>query len=245
MTSKNCQKCLKGLDALVNLGIFICICILCSLSSKEPFKSHIIGDINNYFYGVTDINNENQCSCNNITLNHSCTQEELNQGCEDISLDKYYSFRKLESDSFCMDMYASFVRNKGKKMSYIFDLKYKRIRNFSIVVMILSISFFVIAIPAYICAKKNKTSCLLAAGILLLLAWLARIVLSILLFYYIENGDIQKYDDFLDCKNIKKNYFDKFSDVSKLRKCFLAFGIFSIISEIIGKLENLFESPDE
>ena len=45
-----CKICLKSLEAIVQLGIFICVCILCSLSSKEPFKSHIIGDISNYFH---------------------------------------------------------------------------------------------------------------------------------------------------------------------------------------------------
>ena len=69
-------------------------------------------------------------------------------------------------------------------------------------------------------------------------------MLSILLFYNVENGDIEKYDDFLDCKNVRTNYFDQFSDVTKLRKCFLAFAVFSIISEILGKVGELCETAE-
>ena len=74
----------------------------------------------------------------------TCTEEELSQGCEDISLDKLkinHSFlRKLVSDSFCDDMHDSFVRNKDKKISYLFDLNYGLIRKFSITLLVLTLS---------------------------------------------------------------------------------------------------------
>ena len=248
MGKKNtCQSIIKGLDALVQLGIFICVCILCSLSSKEPFKSHIIGDINNYFY-ESSISTDKQCICSNFTFNHTCTEEELSQGCEDISLDKLkinHSFlRKLVSDSFCDDQHDSFVRNKDKKISYLFDLNYGLIRKFSITLLVLTLSNIPLTILFIFIFKCSKT-CAIFISLLAILVWIARIVISILLFYNVENGDIQKYDDFLDCKNVKTKYFDKFSDITKLRKCFLAFAVFSIISEVLGKLGELCEIPDD
>ena len=83
MDSTNKEKCsnfIKCLGNLVELGVFICICILCSLSSKNPFKSHVIGDVSNYF----TINiNETQCICNDVILNHSCTDENILLGCKE------------------------------------------------------------------------------------------------------------------------------------------------------------------
>ena len=242
-----CKICLKSLEAIVQLGIFICVCILCSLSSKEPFKSHIIGDISNYFHESSNATNDNECICNNVTYNHACSEEELNQGCKAVSLDifkmRQSPLRKLVSDSFCDDMHDSFVRNKGKNISYIFDLNYGLIRNLSISILVLSLSNIPLTILFIFISKCSKT-CAILIGVLALLVWIARIVLSILLFYNVENGDIEKYDDFLDCKNVRTNYFDQFSDITKLRKCFLAFAVFSIISEILGKVGELCETAE-
>ena len=58
---------------------------------------------------------------------------------------------------------------------------------------------------------------------IVIILYIARFVLSIILLYYIEKGDIEKYDKFLDCKNINTKFFKNFSDVNELRKCFLLF----------------------
>ena len=266
----NCLKILKLFDALIQIGIFVCICILCSLSSKDPFKSHIIGNITTYFNGdyntssILDI----ECQCGEAIMNRTCSEEEIERGCKIISFEKFKirknSRRKLASSSFCGDMYDSFWRNKGQKISYIFDLNYAIIRGLSIATMIVSLCHLVINVIAF-CNIKNietwrknfynsyyysysycsdKLKFFLIAFIPLIL-WIAKIVLVLLLFYYIENGDIENYDDFLDCGLVRKKYFSNFSDVSKLRKCFLAFGVFNLISEILGKIELLFEPPDD
>ena len=261
----NCSKFLKCLDALIQIGIFVCICFLCGLSSKDPFKSHRIGNITNYF--KVNYNNSNlldvECQCGDAIMNHTCSEEEINQGCKIISFENIQIRknlrRRLASSSFCGDMYDSFVRNKGRKLSFVFDLNYGIIRGLSIATMIVSLCFFIINAIALCYIKEiaelnqkaydsyyrysERCKFFLPAFISLLL-WIAKIVLGLLLFYYIENGDIEKYDDFLDCGLVRKNYFSKFSDVSKLRKCFLAFGIFNLISEILGKIELIFDPPD-
>ena len=262
----NCSKCMKLLDALVNLGIFVCVCILCSLSRKNPFKSHRIGDINIYFKPTSNISRlfGHKCLCEDVTINRTCSEEEMSEGCKLISNDnskfKRYYNRKLASGSFCSDMYESFVKNNGSKLSFLFDLNYGVILKLSIALLVVSLSYFVAGV-IIACCKKNinnlkyylyervgwtKERCFFLLIIFIVLTlWIGRIVLTILLFYYVENGDIQKYDEFLDCGSVKSKYFKKFSDVNKLRKCFLAFGVLNIISEVIGKAQELFEPPDE
>ena len=73
------------------------------------------------------------------------------------------------------------------------------------------------------------------------LAWLAKTILYLFLLYYIDKGDIGKYDDFFECEKVNKTYFKQFSDIEKLRKCFLFFVGLNLISDVLDKLEQLFE----
>ena len=82
-------------------------------------------------------------------------------------------------------------------------------------------------------------------GFVLLILWTAKFVLFIILFFFIENGDIEKYDNFLDCKNVKKDTFKQFSGIEKFRKIFIAFTVLNIISEIIDKTKDFFDLWDE
>ena len=36
---------------LVDIGSFVCVCILVHSSHKNPFESHRIGNLSDYFYG--------------------------------------------------------------------------------------------------------------------------------------------------------------------------------------------------
>ena len=74
------------------------------------------------------------------------------------------------------------------------------------------------------------------SGFPTLLTWIAKFVLSLILYHFIESGDIEKYNDFLDCRGIKEEFFDNFSDIQKLRKCVLALAILNIISECLDKI---------
>ena len=69
-------------------------------------------------------------------------------------------------------------------------------------------------------AEKKVHLCYIIAlnsiSILLLIGAIGRYVLFLLLYHFIESGDIGKYDDFLDCKNVKEEFFGKFDDIKKL-----------------------------
>ena len=146
-------------------------------------------------------------------------------------------------------MKESFKRNEGKELSYIFNLRYQTIRkiNIALIVVILSyILLYIVVIIVAILLENSANDCLIIiaviSSILIFLAWIAKFVLSLLLLYYIESSDIGKYDDFLECKNVQTKFFDKFADVDKLRKIFIAFAVLNIISESIDKAKHLFES---
>ena len=79
-------------------------------------------------------------------------------------------------------------------------------------------------------------------GYVSILLGIAKFILFILLFHFIENGDIEKYDDFLDCRHVRTSYFKKFNDIEKFRKCFISFTILNLLSEIFDKVNNLFEA---
>ena len=229
----------------VELAIFVCICILCSLSSKNPFKKEKIGNINKYFKHIPD--NQILESQQNI-LNIANDQDNNIENNEFKDEMNYIFRRKLASESFCMDMYESFRRNEGKKMSYIFNIRYQSIRKISIALLCVNLSNMAASI-LFVCAFKkleHDNPLLILLVVINVLTYIAKIVLSIILLYIIENGDIEKYDDFLDCKIVNKDKFKKFSDVNKLRRVFLAFMVLNIISEAVDKLDSLCsEGKDE
>ena len=155
-------------------------------------------------------------------------------------------------------MQESFARNKGRKLKYIFDLRYQEIRKISIALLVVDLSsILVIGYPILNCIiQSNYTKHELATNekimirysiisiaicILLIIGWIGKYVLFILLYHFIENGDIGKYDDFLDCRIVKEKFFEKFDDINKLRRCFLAFAILNIIAESLDKVKEFLE----
>ena len=82
-------------------------------------------------------------------------------------------------------------------------------------------------------------------GLLMMITWVAKFVLSLILYHFIESSDIGKYDDFLECRNVKESFFEKFGDTEKLRRAFLAFAVLNIISEILDKVDFLLETFEE
>ena len=135
------------------------------------------------------------------------------------------------------------MRNEMKRLSYIFDLNYETIRGISIALLVIHL----VLIPLVFLIAVNKDNFYgIACALLFFLVWIAKYVLFLILFHYFEKGDIGKFDNFLDCKGVRKEFFkDKFSNVNKLRKCFIAFTVFNLLSDIFGKVENLCEPCED
>jgi len=224
---------LKGFS---DIGSFICVCILVHLSHKNPFESHYIGNLSNYFYDEIDDASIKRIGIEERILN-------VNKNISSITNNKKLFLRKLVSNSFCLEIYDDFQKYKGTQLSNIFDLKYSKIHNLSIATLVLyCVKFFFSILLICLLAFEVKSKCTISIiSVILIGLVLAHYLLSIILFYYMEKGDIERFDDFLDCKFVKVKRFKKITDVNKLRGCFFAIVILNIINQGIEKLENIFE----
>ena len=237
------------------IGCFVCVCILVNLSSNNPFESHVIGNLTTYFYeGQINKIYFNYSKSNNIKNSYFKTKKSINNRSKDFfELKKYYSkkktIRKLVANSFCSQIHDNFEKYKGKLLSNIFDLNYSKIHGLSIANMVVSCTLVGLLIITFIFASVKKYSyhteekvitCIL--GIIVLLSYIGRFILSIILFYYMEKGDIEKYDNFLECKNVKVKFFKKFSDAHKLRRVFFAFLVLNIVNQGLEKIEKCFDT---
>ena len=236
--------CVSILTILIEIASFICACILCALSAKNPFETHTIGNLTLYFNDVS----ENEGFEDDIeTINIISEISNKNISNEIVDFRKKINLRKLVPNSFCDQIREYFKKYQGKNLSNIFDLNYEKIRGISICVVIIT-SVMIFCLIFYIifqkCLERHNWLCCLFACFTLLL-YPAKFTLSILLLYYIEKGDIEAYDNFLDCKNVRKNVFDDFSQIKKLRNCFITFLILSIIVQTIDKLEKCFEMSEK
>ena len=221
---------------------------LTKLSKKDPFKNNFIGNISNYFYNYPEDNilAEGGCICDNITLNYSCTEEDLLSGCKNITFEReyyrYFYLRRLGSLSFCSDIYQSFERNQGKKISYVFDLNYKSIRKFSLPLNIINIIFILLFLLLFLNDNCNITTYNFGSlSVFFFAAWVVKVILSILVYHYMEKGDIEKYNDFLKCSQSKKSFFTNLTDIENLRKIFDYFIYVNFASEIIDKIKDSYD----
>ena len=242
------------LKSLFQIGCFVCICILCKMSSKNPFESYIIGNLTNYFYveetyttlfmNYTKSNNDKISHINRIK--HKLSRGKYNSSVKDLK--RKNVLRKLVADSFCTQIQDNFVRYKGKKLSTIFDLNYGKIHRLSIANLVVFcvlffISFVTMCILSYEYKAPHKATKVIIPIFFLIssLLYVANFLLSLILLYFMEKGDIEKYDDFLDCKKVKRWFFKEFSDVHKLRGCFFAFLVLNIVNQGIEKIEAYFK----
>ena len=192
--------CLK---LLAELACFICICILCDLSSKNPFKNHKIGNLTIYF---TDA--ENNITSNINKLGYIDMKYKTGIKRRMLKNTNIYSgfniknkrfFRKLISKSFCAEIRSYFIEFKGEKLSNIFELNYEKILHMSIAILVVScvlIFFFIIFVFGQSSLGKCWRYFKIIFFLTVTLLYIGKFILSIILFYFIEKGDIEKYDDF-------------------------------------------------
>lgn len=230
------------LNFIFELFTFIFICILVHLSFKTTlFKNHIIGDLNNYFNNIESssiLNNNTFNENNNITLNNY--QE------------RRHYLRNLVSNRFCKEIRDSLIEFKGSKLSDIFDFNLEKIRLFSLISLCVTcpMNLIFIFIFVLVCIHRGEMNKLfdvmfVVMHLSLRLLNVLRFVISLILYHYIETSDLDKYDDFLDCKDVKKKFFEKFSDTDNLRKCFYVYLALDITKQGIEKLNQNFgvDSP--
>ena len=183
------------------------------------------------------------------------------------------SFDITNKSTFCIDMYVMFNNHYNDEFSTIFDLKYDTIRKIIIptyVVLAIYFSLYSILISIQIKEKCKKIDCDLCCNLpekffrekcekyltkpkwifffklTISLFWIVKSVLYFLLWRYLETSDIEKYENFLECTFVKKNYFDEYFPYSdKLRLYYKILLIVNLITESIDKLETALKTPLE
>ena len=247
--AKKRQKIIRIVIYILNLALdaltFGFIAKLVHLSFKSPFKNHIIGDLNNYFNDVAE---------SNIIINNNFK--------ENKNINNNSTFlRNLVSLSICKEIRESLIEFKGQKLSKLFDFNLDNIRLFSLISLCITIFMNIIAFACFIifiimiCKLVDETSVpnikdikttfkltttLEILGITLRFINVARFVISLILYHHIETSDLDKYDDFLDCKNVNKKFFEKFSVAEELRKWFYIYLALEIAKQGIEKLNQNF-----
>ena len=133
---------LFGLKVALDLFSLYLVNQIASLSSGDPFNEHFIGNISIYYYldPNTQAPFKNRILSSNQTLNYI---HEIDNNEKKVKFNFYQNsnnnyLRKLESKSFCSDIYESLVKNKNRRLSYLFDTNYNIILGLSIPLSIVS-----------------------------------------------------------------------------------------------------------
>ena len=248
---------LSKIEPLAMIGSIICICAICHLSRDDKFERKYVGDLSIYFNNVPNITNISNIS-NIISKAKLFKRRKIEEiilknninGYIDKNKTKLF-LRKLVGTSFCGKTRNKFEYYKGKKLSKIFDCKINKIHRLSIgLVVIMCFPIFVniitiiyIKVNSYYYGKIiNAIRCHFC---LVICALITNLVLLIIIGVTYNKGDIEEFNDFLDCPGVKKKYFDKFSDVTKLRKYFIAFEVLDSIFEVIKTLLEVVNAHEE
>ena len=129
---------------LIELANFIWVCIIVDSSKENPFESHIIGNLSNYF---NDAGN-NAIPYNNDLINNTSTEEYIgndnNTSGPDTKMELF--LRKLISKSSCLEIRDNFEKFKGRRLSFVFDLNFDKILKTSIATLVLYLVLFVFLI---------------------------------------------------------------------------------------------------
>ena len=241
---------------LVEIIASLLIYILVGLSFKDPFKDHYIGDLSNYFYDVETSNNTNNNSLNISSFNNYGNISSR------YNIKKKLNLRNLVSKQFCSEMRENFIEFQGSKLEDLFDFKLGKIKLLCLIslgIQILSFLIFMVVMIALICIacklKKNKEgtyevninsidtflNLMTFTKIICKIFNVALFVVALILYYQIDKSDLDKYDDFLDCENVKDKFFDEFSDANKLRKVFYIYLFVTITKQGIERLNQAFD----
>ena len=250
-------KLFKGLEGLGVIGSIICISFICHLSSSNPFENNYIKDLSNYFTdapnitNLTTINEQKSRSYDKELAPFEKEEqiiEENKTNSSESTINKKLFLRRLVSTSYCTKIRNKLERYEGSKFSRVFDLKMKTIHKLSIgLIVVICFPIFcnilsVIYLKFHHYYSRDIEDVIICYFNWVTLALLTNLVLLIIFGVVYLKGDIGEYNNFLGCPNIKKQYFQRFSDVTKLRKYIIAFEILDSIFEVLGTMNELYEA---
>ena len=246
---------LGKIEPLAVIGSIICISAICHLSRNDLFERKSIQNLNTYFNDVSNATNVSNILAK-IIKRRKIEEIVLKDRINDYLAknEKKLLLRKLVDSSFCLKTRNKFEKYQGQKFSKIFNGKINKIHRLSIGLIVVMCFPIFINIITIIYIKVNRyyyTKNIKAVKChfsLVIIALITNLVLLIILGVTYKKGDIDEFNDFLDCPNVKKSNFNNFSDITKLRKYFIAFEVLDSIFEVIKTLievVNAYEKFEE
>lgn len=145
------------------------------------------------------------------------------------------------SKSECYEIRDNFIRFKGTKLSNIFDINYSKIHKLSIATLALEcVSIFLYFLLIFLLCRypDDKEIIIDISTCIKILLDISIFILSIIIFYFMEKSDLTKYDNFLDCPNVRPKIFKKISDINSFVKCFYTFLIMNFVQMGLDKCEE-------
>ena len=180
-----------------------------------------------------------QCKCGEDILNDFCTEEQILQGCQEISNEqnnKRNFLRGLDDDEFCSEKLKLIADPTKTKMSDVFDLKFKEMNSITLGLLIISgistiFGLFLLFAPKcvyYECELKLINT----SFYYVILEGLALIGLNIALWVFYAQGEVGEFGDFLECKGVKQKFIDDYSYITDVKSYFIAFCVFNLLCDI-------------
>ena len=215
-------------------------------SSKNPFDKQLEPNENwSDFFNETPIFKK-QCKCGEEILNDFCNEEQILSGCVDVTENPLKNnkqfLRYLKMGEQKCNEYKNEIKNLGNEetLNKVFTLKFNTIHKLALGLLILVIIGFVILVLFCI------LSCFFllieyAGGALIIIGFFINILvngviylINLILFIILSNkyfkSDTSTYVDFLDCKGVNKDKFNKkFEKVENLKNVFITYFVLFII----------------
>ena len=126
---------------------------------------------------------------------------------------------------------------KVDKLGYVFDLNieniHKRTTQLVIIFVLLILFIFLLIVILILIAKTESLMYIFLLSITIIAnyaLYIANFVITILLILAFYKGDAHNFVEFLSCKNINTEEFNKYSFAKELQKDFTIFFILNIVS---------------
>lgn len=195
---------------------------------------------------------QKKCICGNEILNDFCTEEQIQLGCKDSTLNQQNNpkllLRYLKEEIKCDDYEEKILDLRNTNLGQIFVLNFDMINKMALGLIILAIIGF--AIIFVICCSACSVLCCGEFGAVFLVIFLpiiilfgigasfTELVLFIILCVNYNDSNISDYVEFLNCGNINRKAFDSYSAIENVYSNYTPFMVLYIIFFVINCLQH-------
>ena len=245
--------------SLLFLGLGIAILVLTIkmyiYTKENPFKEDLPETYSEreqkYFITSQASLFQKQCVCENEVLNDFCTEEQIQSGCKDLTLNQQQNpklFLRYLQEFDCKIYRDKILNISNKNLRDVFNLNFDMINKMALGLIILAIIGFAVvgsiffSFCAVLCCGEAGIAffvlflpCILLFG---LGSTITEFVLFIILCVNYSNSNISDYVQFLDCRDVNKSAFSDYSVIEDVKSIYIPFMVLYIIFFVINFLQK-------